>query len=72
MNFRFNPEGGRIFGDLTEANVGNLLAIILDENVYSAPVIRSRIDARTDRRTLPPQEAADLAVVLEMRSRSRW
>jgi preprotein translocase subunit SecD len=65
VNFRFNPEGGRIFGDLTEANIGNLLAIILDENVYSAPVIRSRISSRgqiTGR--FSPQEAADLAIVL--------
>jgi preprotein translocase subunit SecD len=65
VNFRFNPEGGKIFGELTEENVGNLLAIILDENVYSAPAIRSRITTRgqiTGRFT--PQEAADLAVVL--------
>ena len=65
VNFRFNPEGGRIFGDLTEANIGNLLAVILDKNVYSAPSIRSRISSRgqiTGR--FSPQEAADLAVVL--------
>jgi preprotein translocase subunit SecD len=65
VNFRFNPEGGKIFGDLTEANIGNLLAIVLDENVYSAPVIRSRISTRgqiTGRFSL--QEAADLSVVL--------
>ena len=65
VNFRFNPEGGRIFGDLTEANIGELLAIILDEDVYSAPSIRSRIATRgqiTGR--FSSQEAADLAVVL--------
>lgn len=65
VNFRFNPEGGKIFGELTDANVGNLLAIILDDNVYSAPAIRSRITTRgqiTGR--FSPQEAADLAVVL--------
>jgi preprotein translocase subunit SecD len=65
VNFRFNPEGGRKFGELTEENIGNLLAIILDENVYSAPSIRSRISTRgqiTGR--FSSQEAADLAVVL--------
>ncbi|MCS5635942.1 MAG: protein translocase subunit SecD [Myxococcota bacterium] len=65
VSFRFNPEGGRIFGKLTEENVGNQLAIILDENVYSAPVIRSRISTNGQiegRYTV--QQAADLAVVL--------
>jgi preprotein translocase subunit SecD len=65
VNFRFNPEGGRIFGELTEAHVGSLLAIILDDEVYSAPSIRSRITTRgqiTGR--FSSQEAADLAVVL--------
>jgi preprotein translocase subunit SecD len=65
VNFRFNPDGGNIFGRLTEENVGNQLAIILDENVYSAPVVNSRISTRgqiTGR--FSSQEAADLAVVL--------
>jgi preprotein translocase subunit SecD len=65
VSFRFNPEGGRIFGKLTEENIGNQLSIILDENVYSAPVIRSRISTNGQiegRYTV--QQAADLAVVL--------
>ncbi len=65
VNFRFNPEGGDIFGKLTEENIGEPLAIVLDENVYSAPTINSRITTRgqiTGRFT--SQEAADLAVVL--------
>jgi preprotein translocase subunit SecD len=65
VNFRFNPEGGDIFGALTEANIGKPLAIVLDENVYSAPTINSKITTRgqiTGRFT--SQEAADLAVVL--------
>ena len=33
----FNPVGTRIFGEITEQNVGKHLAIILDGNVYSAP-----------------------------------
>ena len=65
MNFRFNPEGGRQFGEITEQNIGALLAIILDKDVYSAPSIKSRITTRgqiTGR--FSSQEAADLAVVL--------
>ena len=65
VNFRFNPEGGEIFGTLTEENVGKPLGIVLDNNVYSAPTINSRITTRgqiTGRFT--SQEAADLAVVL--------
>jgi len=65
VNFRFNPEGGRIFADLTEANIGKRLAIIMEGSVYSAPVIQSRISMRgqiTGRFT--SQEAADLSVVL--------
>ena len=41
--FHFGAEGGRRFGDLTEANVGQLLAIVLDDVVQSAPVIQSKI-----------------------------
>lgn len=65
VNFRFNPEGGRQFGEITEQNIGALLAIILDKDVYSAPSIKSRITTRgqiTGR--FSSQEAADLAVVL--------
>ncbi|UCE85897.1 MAG: protein translocase subunit SecD [Deltaproteobacteria bacterium] len=65
VNFTFNSEGGRIFAELTEKNIGNLLGIILDDELYSAPVIRSRIASRgqiTGRFTT--QEARDLAVVL--------
>lgn len=41
--FRFGVEGGRRFGQLTEANIGKLLAIVLDDVVQSAPVIQSKI-----------------------------
>ncbi len=65
VNFRFNPEGGRQFGDLTEAHQREQLAIVLDERVYSAPVIQSRITTQGQiSGRFSPQEAADLAVVL--------
>ena len=41
--FKFKPDGGRVFGELTAANVGKNMAIILDGIVYSAPVIKGPI-----------------------------
>lgn len=71
VDFRFNPEGGRLFGEITEANIGEMLAIILDENVYSAPVVRSRITTQGQiSGRFTPQEAANLAVVLRAGSLS--
>jgi preprotein translocase subunit SecD len=65
VEFSFDDEGGRIFGDLTAANIGQQLAIVLDDRVYSAPTIRSRIMNRGQiEGRFTPQEAADLAVVL--------
>ncbi len=63
--FSFDDEGGQQFGEMTGANVGQRLAIVLDTRVYSAPVIRSRISNRGQiEGRFTPQEAADLAVVL--------
>lgn len=65
VNFRFSPEGGELFGALTESNIDKPMAIILDGNVYSAPSIRSRITTRGEiSGRFTSQEAADLAVVL--------
>jgi preprotein translocase subunit SecD len=62
----FTPTGARIFGDLTEQNVGRHLAIILDGNLYSAPRINERIPG--GRAVITGQftvdEARDLAIVL--------
>jgi preprotein translocase subunit SecD len=66
--FQFNGDGGRIFGELTGAHIGERLAIVLDNRVHSAPNIRTRIGANGviegGARGFAPQEAADLAVVL--------
>ncbi|MFC0201523.1 protein translocase subunit SecD [Paracoccus rhizosphaerae] len=43
VNFRFNPTGARAFGAYTSANIGQPFAIVLDNEVISAPVIRSAI-----------------------------
>jgi preprotein translocase subunit SecD len=71
VEFRFNPAGGEIFGELTESNKNKLLAIILDKNVYSAPAIRARITTRGQiEGQFTADEAADLAVILRAGSLS--
>jgi preprotein translocase subunit SecD len=37
VNFRFNPQGARSFGEYTAENVGEPFAIVLDEEVISPP-----------------------------------
>ncbi|MCX7641432.1 MAG: protein translocase subunit SecD [Elusimicrobiales bacterium] len=41
--FSFNKEGGKIFEKITANNIGKKLAIVLDNIVYTAPVIKSEI-----------------------------
>ncbi len=43
VNFRFNLRGGQQFGQATAENVGKRFAIVLDNKVVSAPVIRGAI-----------------------------
>ncbi len=43
VDFRFGPQGARRFGAYTSANVGQPFAIVLDNQVISAPVIRQAI-----------------------------
>jgi preprotein translocase subunit SecD len=43
VSFRFDTTGARKFGDYTAANIGAPFAIVLDEEVISAPVIQSHI-----------------------------
>lgn len=40
---KFNAKGSKIFAQVTEENINKRLAIVLDNEVYSAPVIRSKI-----------------------------
>ncbi len=66
VSIAFNPVGAKIFEEITANNIKKRLAIILDGNVYSAPVIQERITGGnaqiTGRFTL--EEAKDLALVL--------
>ncbi len=63
---QFNERGAKIFEAITAANVGKRLAIVLDEVVRSAPVIRERISGGEAQITgsFTFEEAQDLALVL--------
>jgi SecD/SecF fusion protein len=43
VSFRFDSTGARIFGRVTQENLGKPFAIVLDKQVLSAPVIQSPI-----------------------------
>ncbi len=71
VTFAMNSEGARRMQELTSANTNKKMAIVLDNEVESAPVIRGRIGARgqitlggfRDYQTLL-NEASDLVIVL--------
>ncbi|MGB7970554.1 MAG: protein translocase subunit SecD [Candidatus Deferrimicrobiaceae bacterium] len=62
----FDSRGARIFDRVTAENVKRRLAIVLDDTVYSAPVIQERISGGEAQITgsFSPEEASDLAIVL--------
>jgi len=64
--FKLSPEGGRKFAEVTGDNVGRRLAIILDDTIYSAPVIKTRISGGEGiiEGNFTIEEAKDLALVL--------
>lgn len=60
--------GGKVFAHVTEKNVNRRLAIVLDEVVRSAPVIRERILGGSAQisGSFTHEEATDLAIVLRV------
>jgi len=66
VTMTFNKFGAMLFEQITGENVGKRLAIILDDNVYSAPVIREKIGGGRAQITgnFTDEEARDLAIVL--------
>ncbi|WP_456488260.1 protein translocase subunit SecD [Caminibacter pacificus] len=63
--FTLNAQGAQIFGDVTGKNVGKRLAIVVDNKVYSAPVIQERIGGGSGQITVgSPEEAHVLAIAL--------
>jgi preprotein translocase subunit SecD len=66
VSFRFDGMGGRRFGQATTENVGKLFAIVLDNKVLSAPVIREPITGGNGQISgnFTTQEAQDLSLLL--------
>jgi len=65
VDFRLSRSAGRVFGKFTEKHLNERLAIVLDKQVESAPVIRSRItDKGQITGNFSVQEAEDLSVIL--------
>ncbi|MEO5366210.1 MAG: protein translocase subunit SecD [Magnetococcus sp. WYHC-3] len=66
VNIDFDRQGARQFARLTGENTHKRMAIVLDDVVYSAPVIQEKIEGGRARITgsFSPEEANDLAIVL--------
>jgi len=66
VNFRFNTSGARKFAKVTQENVGKPFAIVLDNQVISAPVIREPILGGSGQISgnFTVQSANDLAILL--------
>lgn len=66
VSFRFNTKGATRFGQVSTANVGRPFAIVLDDVVLSAPVIREPILGGSGQisGSFTPESANDLAVLL--------
>ena len=67
VSISFNTAGAKIFDEVTGANVKKRLAIILDNVVYSAPVIQERISGGHAQITgrFSMEDAKDLSIVLK-------
>ncbi len=66
VTFKFNTNGARRFGQVTQENVGRPFAIVLDNEVISAPVIREPIIGGSGQISgnFTVQAANDLAILL--------
>ncbi len=67
ISFKMNAEGGHKFGIITGENINRHLAIVLDNKVYSAPNIQTRIPGGQGQITgsFTDEEAKDLALILQ-------
>jgi len=64
-SFTLTQDGGRRFERFTEANIGNRLAVVLDNQIRSVATIQARIsDSGRITNVGSEQEASDLALVL--------
>ncbi len=67
VSMQMNTIGGKTWRDLTRKNIGSNIAIVLDNQVYSAPNVNSEIDGGSSQISggFDIQEATDLANVLK-------
>jgi SecD/SecF fusion protein len=68
VSLDMTSRGGKVFAHITEKNVGRRMAIVLDDVVRSAPVIRERILGGSAQisGSFTHEDAADLAIVLRV------
>jgi protein-export membrane protein SecD len=66
VNFKFNSLGARRFADITRLNVGHRFAVVLDNQIITAPVIQTPITGGSGRITgnFDAQKATDTALLL--------
>jgi preprotein translocase subunit SecD len=66
ITFTLNSEGAKIFGKFSGESVGKRMAVVLDNEVYSAPVIRERIGGGSGQISggFTLEEAHDIAIAL--------
>ncbi|MBO4661201.1 MAG: protein translocase subunit SecDF [Bacteroidaceae bacterium] len=67
VSMKMNVEGARRWAALTKANLKRCVAIVLDDNVYSAPVVQSEITGGNSQITgnFTAEDTRDLANVLK-------
>lgn len=64
VNMSFDSQGSRVFAQVTGSNIGRRLAIILNDRVYSAPVIRSKISSDAQISNIPDLEEAKMITIV--------
>ncbi len=67
VSMTMNTEGTKLWSSLTEKNINKFVAIVLDDYVYSAPVIKLKLGSRSSISggDMTVEEAQDLATVLK-------
>ena len=72
INFKFNSIGAKKFADITKDNMGNMLAIVLDDKVITAPRINGKIEGGSGviSGNFSVEEASKIALLLKSGSLS--
>ncbi len=67
VSMKMNVDGARRWASITKLNIGKCVAIVLDDNVYSAPTVQNEITGGNSQITgnFTPEDTKDLANVLE-------